>query len=134
MRSAGYLAIVGGFLLFIGGATGWGIFAVIWSILKAHLGVLGDYSYQVRLLFQILIFLANLGGITVMLGGWAMLKGFQRTGKVLVIIGCGTGLLSLIWQLLVAWANNSVDAWTGSMMTFTGIGTVLALIAQRLAK
>jgi hypothetical protein len=134
MRAAGYLAIVGGFLLFIAGATGWGIFAFLWNILKDHLGIAGAYAGQVRKLFQILIFLANLGGITVMLGGWVILKGFQRTGRVLVMIGCGTGLLTLVWQLLVAWANNSVDAWTGSMMTFTGIGTVLALISQRLAK
>jgi len=116
------------------GATGWGVFAFLWNILKDHLGFAGAYAGQVRLLFQILIFLANLGGITVMVGGWAMLKGLRRTGRVLVMIGCGAGLLTLVWQLLVAYANNSVDAWTGSMMTFTGIGTVLALIAQRLAK
>jgi len=134
VRAAGYLAIVGGILLFIAGATGWGLFAFLWGILKDHLGLAGAHADMVRLLFQILIFLANLGGITVILGGWAMLKGFRRTGRVLVMIGCGAGLLTLVWQLLVAYANDSVDAWTGFMMSFTGIGTVLAIVAQRLAR
>jgi hypothetical protein len=134
MRSAGYLAIVGGILLFLGGAAGWGIFAIIYSFIDHYLNITGDFANMIKLVFQILIFLASLGGITVIIGGYAMLKGFERIGKILTIIGCGTGFLTLVWQLLVAYATNTFNVWTGAMMTFTGIGTVLALISQKLAK
>jgi hypothetical protein len=134
MRSAGYLAIVGGILLFLGGAAGWGIFATIYRFIDHYLNITGDFANMIRLVFQVLIFLASLGGITVIIGGYAMLKGFERIGKVLTIIGCGTGILTLIWQLLVAYGTNTFNAWTGAMMTFTGIGAVLAIISQRLAK
>ena len=134
MRDAGYFAIFAGVLLFLGGASGWGIFALIWTFAKDHLDLTGDFAKYVVLVFQALIFLASLGGITVMLGGYAMLKGHPTIGKVLVMIGCGTGLLMLIVLGFIAYVTNNWDSWTTSMLGFTGIGIVLAWISRKLAK
>jgi hypothetical protein len=131
MRDAGYFAIFAGVLLFLGGASGWGIFAFIWTLLKDHLA--GDLAIYLALVFRVLIFLASLGGITVMLGGYAMLKGHPTIGKVLVMIGCGTGLLMLIVLGFIAYVTNTWDSWTSSMLGFTGIGIVLAWISRKLA-
>jgi len=134
MRDAGYFAIFAGILLFLGGASGWGIFAFIWNVIKDRLDLSGDLAVYVTLVFRIFIFLASLGGITVILGGYAMLKGYLKTGKILVMIGCGTGLLTLIVLGFIAYVTNSWDSWSSSMLGFTGIGIVLAWISRKLAK
>ena len=134
MRAAGYFAIFAGVLLFLGGASGWGIFAFVWAVIKDHLDRVGDLANLIALIFRIFIFLASLGGITVILGGYALLKGYLKTGKVLILIGCGTGLLTLIVLGFIAWVTNTWDAWASSMLGFTGIGIVLAWIARKLAK
>lgn len=131
MKSAGYLAIVGGILLVIGGATGTLIFGTIKEFVTPYLE--GDSLVTVSLVLNILIILAALGGLLVIGGGYAIMKEHERVGKVLIFIGLGTGLFSLIIQLLVAVATGTFDAFTGSMMTFTGIGSVLAIVASKLA-
>jgi hypothetical protein len=131
MRNAGYFAIFAGVLLLLSGASGWGIFAFVWDVIKDHLA--GDWVFLVSLVFRILIFLAALGGLTVIIGGYFMLKGYPKTGKVFVMIGCGTGILTLLVLGLIAYLTNTWDSWTSSMLGFTGIGIVLAWISRKLA-
>jgi hypothetical protein len=131
MKSAGYIAIVGGTLLVIGGATGWGIFEVLLDLADKY--VTGDMRDTVLLILKVLIFMAALGGILVIIGGYLMLRGNERIGKILAIIGTGFGLITIIIGLISALATGSWDAFIISLMTFTGIGTILSIIAQKLA-
>jgi hypothetical protein len=131
MKAAGNLAIVGGLLLFLGGATGWGIFATIRSFLLPYLE--GDVKETIAWVLEILILLAALGGITVMIGGYLIKKDYERVGKILITIGLSTGVISLIIGLIVAVGSGTYDAFVAGQLSLTGIGTILALIAKFLA-
>ena len=109
------------------------IFALIWDFIEHYLNLTGDWARFIQLLFRALIFLANLGGITVIIGGWAILRGYEMLGKVLIFIGCGTGFITLVVQFLIAYGTGTWDVFNGTMMTLTGIGTLLSLAARRLA-
>lgn len=109
------------------------IFALIWDFIEHFLNLVGDFALFIGLVFRVLIFLASLGGITVIIGGWAILRGHETLGKVLIIIGCGTGFITLLVQFLIAYGTRTWDVFNGTMMTFTGIGTLMALAARKLA-
>ena len=131
MKSAGYIAVAGGTMLVMGGATGWGIFAVLEEL--AQQWVTGDMRDTVLLVLKILVFMAALGGLMVILGGYFMLRGNETVGKILAMIGTGFGIFTLIIGLISAFVTNSWDAFVLSLMTFTGLGTILSIVAQKLA-
>jgi hypothetical protein len=131
MKSAGYVAIAGGTMLVMGGATGWGIFAVLEELAKQW--VTGDAQDTVLMVLKVLIFMAALGGIMVIIGGYFMLRGNERIGKVLAMIGTGFGIFTLLIGVISAAVTNNWDGFVLSLMTFTGIGTILSIVAQKMA-
>lgn len=131
MKSAGYLAVAGGTMLFMGGATGSTLFTLVKEFILPHVG--GEAGETLALVLGILILLAALGGITVIAGGYCILRGIERVGKILIFIGLGIGIIGLIIGLVVALGSGTLDVFTGSMLTFTGIGTVLSIVASKLA-
>ena len=130
-RTAGAIGMVGGLLLTLSGAVGMvSTLQFIKSVLES-LNLLGS---EMRMLFNVLIFLAALGGITVMIGGYLIYKDFHRIGKILVVIGCGVGLLGLLIQAFLAWINGSLSEFKTYMTsTFQGIGILLSIICVKIA-
>jgi len=118
-------------MLVIGGATGWGIFAILEELAKQW--VTGEMQGTVLMVLKVLVFMAALGGIMVIIGGYFMLRGNQRIGKILALIGTGFGILTLIIGLISASVTNNWDGFVISLMTFTGIGTLLSIVAQKMA-
>ena len=118
-------------MLVIGGATGWGIFAVLEEL--AEKWVTGDAQEPVLMVLKVLIFLAALGGILVIIGGYFMLRGNERIGKILALIGTGFGIFTLLIGVISAAVTNNWDGFVMSLMTFTGIGTLLSIVAQKMA-
>lgn len=131
MKSAGYIAVMGGTFLILGGATGSTLFGLIKEFIAPHLS--GDVGETISLVLEILIFLAALGGIMVIAGGYFVIRGNERVGKILIFIGLGLGLIGLIIGLIVALGSGTIDIFTGSMLSFTGIGSIMAIVASKLA-
>ena len=53
-------------------------------------------------IFNVLIFIAALGGISVIIGGLLILH-LPRTGKLLVMLGAGLGLFGFMLPMSLAW-------------------------------
>jgi hypothetical protein len=133
-KMAGALAVVGGVMLVFGGFAG-----TTQSVLENARGAVDnwfpDYEQKGTILtvLTIMIYLAMLGGFAVILGGLLMWKGFDIAGKILVWLGTGVGIMSLIVSAIIAYATGKWDAFVTSNMTLVGIGLVLSLVARRLA-
>ncbi len=132
------LALIGGILLWIAGAAGSvGIVGTITQIL-ASIPELAPFVDILNLISYILLILAGLGGITVIGGGLLMTTDRLGTGKFLIGIGAGMGLISLIIQIAqnvyTAGAGAALDLFLATAMTTTGIGIILSIIARRTAR
>lgn len=132
-KTAAYLAIVGGILIVIAGGTGMVGFL---NDLKNYLiDFFGSSNQIVDIIFWILILIASLGGIAVMLGGYLFYKEHIRTGKVLINLGAGFGVISLIIGLVGALSQgNEIQFFSWLTSSFMGIGILLAIISGFVAK
>lgn len=125
-KIASILAYVSGIFLLLSGVSGFSTWAKIGSIV---LDVV-DF-FWLRILFLILLIVAWLGGISVIIGGYLFSKKKILTGRILVTVGSGAGVLSFVFNLIVAiWTGEIVLAWFFSSAT---IGVILSIIAQVLA-
>ena len=94
-RSLGILMlIIGGILMCYAGVTGSiGIFETIVDYAKVHLG--STEASILEILLVVLGIIASLGGISVLAGAYMVKKGRKGTGKFIVGIGTGMGLIGL---------------------------------------
>jgi hypothetical protein len=132
------LALVGGILLWIAGATGSvGIAGTITQIL-ASIPELAPFVDLLNLIYYILLVLAGLGGITVVGGGWLLTIDRVGTGKFLIGIGAGMGLISLLIQIAqnvyTLGAGAALDLFMATAMTTVGAGILLSIAARQSAK
>lgn len=133
-KMAGALAVIGGVMLVFGGFAG-----TTQSVLENVKGAVQKWMPDdgsrdnVILALTIMIYLALLGGFAVILGGLLMWKGFDLFGKILVWLGTGIGVISLIIAAIIAIATGRWGSFVTSNMTLTGIGLVLSIISRWLA-
>lgn len=133
-KIAGALAIIGGVMLVFGGFAG-----TTQSVLENVKGAVQKWmpdngsKDNVITALTIMIYLAMLGGFAVILGGLLMWKGFDLFGKILVWLGTGIGVISLIVSAIIAYATGRWDSFITSNMTLIGIGLVISIIARWLA-
>jgi hypothetical protein len=133
-KIAGALAVVGGVMLVFGGFAGTAQ-STLGNVKTAAQNWFPDNEQKGTIItaLTIMIYLAMLGGFAVILGGLLMWKGFDIAGKILVWLGTGVGILSLVISGLIAYATGSWDAYVTSNLTLVGIGLVLSIVARRLA-
>jgi hypothetical protein len=136
-RTPFLLALIGGILLWIAGATGSvGIAGTITQII-ASIPELAPFVDILNLIYYILLILAGLGGITVIGGGALMTTNRVGTGKFLIGIGAGMGLISLIIQIAqniyTFGAGVALDLFLATAMTTVGAGILISIAARRLA-
>ena len=86
----------------------------------------------VQIVFAILIFIASLGGISVIAGGVLIGKKKIVLGKILITLGAGLGLIGLIFSIIVAFSQNSMTL--GSFFSIGTIGLILSIIARMIVK
>lgn len=120
-RTSGLIFIVlGGILLIYAGATGSiGVFETIVDYAKNYLG-----STETTILEMLLIglgIIASLGGISVLVGAYLIRKERKGTGKFIVGIGAGMGLIGLI--LLIATTVMGREGLTGTYQLIAGMAT-----------
>ena len=86
------IAIVAGMLLFVAGTNG----IAIWETIKTFVATHIIDNIAVQIIFAILIFIASLGGVSVIMGGLLIGKNKLLAGKVIIFLGAGMGLIGLI--------------------------------------
>lgn len=131
-----FIAIISGILLVISGTQGYysgiGVYA---ELLKAILSLFEDIAIPSALeaVGQIPIFLASIGGFSVIIGGFLLYASQVRLGKFIVAIGAGIGTPELILALAALISSRDVSALAQYQITgWTGI--VLSIIARAKAK
>lgn len=122
------IAIVAGILLFVAGVSG----AAAWEAIKTFVTTYVIDNIAVQIVFVILIFIASLGGISVIIGGLLIGKNKVRTGKFTISLGAGMGLIGLIVSIVMAVVANSLII--GEFMSIGGIGLFLSIVARVVAK
>jgi len=128
IRLAALLALVSGALLLISGISGAGT----WRSLRVGLENYVALPPNVELALQIIIVLGALGGLTVLAAAYLLWKGLKRTGRLLVTIGVGIGLIGLTLAILLALVNGSLESFLSPSTGLVGI--VLSIVARMLAK
>jgi hypothetical protein len=123
-----WIAIVAGLLLLIAGVNG----VAAWETIKEF--VLDNFGNNtvLQFVFAILIFIASLGGISVIAGGILIGKDKVRTGKFLISLGSGLGIIGLLISIYVGFVENSLTI--SSFFSIGMIGLILSIIARLMAK
>ncbi len=122
------LAIVAGILLLISGVSG----LATWETIRDFVNNNIVENEIIHIVFVILIFIASLGGISVIIGGFLIGKNKVRTGKFIIAIGAGLGLIGLLVSLVISIVEGS---FTISSLTSIGaLGLILSIAARMLAE
>jgi len=127
-RKAMFIAIIAGILLFIAGING----AAAWETIKEFVNDHFADNIIVQYIFVVLIFIASLGGISVIAGGLLIGKDKVGTGKFLIALGAGIGLIGLIFSSYVAYIEGNLTI--GSFCSVGAIGIILSIAARFVAK
>jgi len=134
-KIAALLAYVGGTLLLIAGATGsTGIIGTIIEYLIENLG--GATADLLSLILQALNFIADLGGISVIIGGSFIINQRFRIGKFIIGIGAGMGLIGFLIILASAFLHgwiNAINLITTISQSIGWIGVMLSIAATLVA-
>jgi len=127
------LAFIGGFLLF---QTAWiGSVGFLDDIANYATTYFPASAEVVTLILNILVYIAGLGGIAVIIGGILFLMNRIGTGKFVIGLGAGIGLIGLIIMLAEAVIAGGVEALldvvTLISQSIAWIGVILSIIARR---
>ena len=122
------IAIAAGILLLIAGVSGVATWETIKDFVTTHI----MNNNIVQIVFVVLIFIASLGGIAVIAGGLLIGKDKIGTGKFLISLGAGLGLIGLIFSIVVAYIEK--DLTISSFLSIGAIGLILSIVARIVAK
>ena len=122
------IALVAGILLIIGGISG----LATWETIKDFVTTQIADNSIIQIVFAILIFIASLGGISVIAGGLLIGKNKIGLGKFIIALGAGLGLIGLIFSLIVTYMEGNFTI--GSFFSIGVIGLILSIVARMLAK
>jgi hypothetical protein len=133
-KIAGLLCIAGGALLVVAGTVGMKPF--LEEILK-FIQPAVDASPILATIFKVLIFIAALGGISVIIGGLLMFY-VPKIGNLLVTLGAGLGLFGFLIPMMLAWYQGiPINRLFGGYVSSTGgyvLGIILTIIGRLIAK
>ena len=74
-------------------------------------------------------------GLSVIAGGYLLEHGHRRTGKLVILLGAGVGLITLALNLLLLTlkGGNPAEGLISTALTLHGVGIFLAVYAQTVA-
>jgi len=122
------LAVVAGILLILAGGNGVATWESILNFVTTHIMDNGI----VQSVFVVLLFLASLGGVAVIAGGVFIGQEKIRTGKFLISLGTGVGLIGLLSSIVVAYVEH--DLHVGSFLSVGVVGLILSIVARVIVK
>ena len=127
-KTAMYVAILAGILLLISGISG----LATWETIKEFVTENITDNAAIQIVFAILIFIASLGGLAVIFGGFLIGKEKLGTGRFLIMLGAGMGIIGLIVSIYIAYVQGSLQIGTFFSVGFIGI--ILSIVARSMAK
>ena len=128
-KQAMIIAIIAGIFLLVAGVSG----LATWEALKDFvINTLNIDNEIVQIVFAVLIFIASLGGISVIIGGLLIGKNSVGMGKFFITLGTGLGLIGLIFSIIVAYTQGNLTI--GSFFSIGAIGLILSIVARMRAK
>ena len=122
------VAIVAGLLLLIEGISGFATWTTIQEFVEDNV----TDNEIVMYIFVILIFIASLGGIAVIIGGILIGSNKVKTGKFIIALGAGLGLIGLIVSIIIGLTEGSFTL--NSLITLGAIGLILSIVARIMAE
>jgi len=122
------VAVFAGILLLISGVSG----LATWEAIKNFVTANVIDNYIVQIIFVVLIFIASLGGISVIIGGLLIGKDKIGTGKLFISLGAGLGLIGLLVSIIIAFMENNFTI--GSFFSVGAIGLILSIVARLMVK
>jgi hypothetical protein len=125
-KTAGILCIVGGALLVVAGTTA--MKPLLEEILR-YIQPTINASPILATIFRVLIFVAALGGISVIIGGLLILN-VPRIGKLLVMLGAGLGLFGFMIPLSLGIPINGLFKGYVSSTWGYVLGIMLTIIGR----
>ena len=131
---SGVLAIIGGVLMVISGYSTRGVFFIALGFAANEIPSFlppAPASIALLVIFVIEILIA-LGGVTVLLGGVSLFYRHVRTGRVLILLGGGAGLLGL----LISFGYSALRLGLSPALGYAPywVGLAMAVAARALAK
>lgn len=129
------LAIISGILFIISGTVGGpGIWGILINILKDIFPE--NIAIFLNIILQILNFLGFLGGFTIIAGGILIGIDHKRTGKIIISLGSGSGLIGFIIKhiLLAISGSLTLGYLTLALQSPAYWGIILSIIAVWKAK
>ena len=132
------LCLIGGLFLLGANYTG-GIDTIVLVFLFLHaIPALTPIYFIINILLLILFIIAWLGGIAVILGGYLLTTSHVRTGKFIIAVSSGFGLISLILTIIwvvvsFGWAALLLLTWL-ILNTLWALGLILTIIARSTAR
>lgn len=130
LRKAARLAFVAGLLLVLANTTG-GSFLLPLGDQLAQTYLPADVARPVHLAISVVLFVAGLGGLAALAGGWLYRRGSGLLGNLLVDLGAGTGLLGLLLMLAVAALSGELRGLLLWLLGPAGLGVLLSILARR---
>ena len=127
-KNAMIIAIFAGVLLLISGVSG----LATWEAIRNFVTTNIVDNYIVQIIFAVLIFIASLGGLSVIIGGLLIGKDIVRTGKLFIILGAGLGLIGLIVSIIVVIMEKNFTIV--GFFSVGAIGLILSIIARLMIK
>lgn len=130
------LAVIAGILLIVSRTTGsLGFYETVLSYISAQFG--GTVAVVISYVLWALSILASLGGIAVIVGGILIYRSRTTTGRLVISIGAGMGIIGLLVEI----GSAALQGWTslvGLMLAMTQslswIGILLSIAASLLAR
>lgn len=135
-KKAVFYAFISGILLIL---SGWRWYPHFWDELTAWLASeLPEYESWFRGFFVIILILAFWSGVTVILGGIFISREHLFTGRFLILIGIGFGLLTIALVFIVLAASlgllEAIRFFFRHLITLYGLGIIFGLLARSNAK
>jgi hypothetical protein len=131
------LCFIGGLLLLGAGYTQGGQTIVFVYLLVHSIAALAPFYFIIDFILLLLWIIAVLGGLAVILGGYLLTTSHIRTGKFIIAVATGFGLISFILVILyvviaVGWAGLLILTWL-ILHTAWALGLVLTIAARSMA-
>ena len=125
---AALLATVSAVFLLLAGYSG---ARSVRNFFELLVDIFGDRAFLIALAYAF-VAIASLGGFAVLAGGYLIWKDRVRTGRLLILIGSGAGLFTLLLFLLVQMRRGNVDLLLSVLPAILGVA--IGIIARLRAK
>ncbi|MDX1535002.1 MAG: hypothetical protein R3291_05225 [Thermoplasmata archaeon] len=129
LRRAGFWAIVGGIFLVLGHFSAVGFWVSILTLLASFFP---SATVLIRAFGLVILFIASLGGFAAVLAGILFLRNHARTGRLLIGLGIGFSLLSVLIYVVSAVLGRSASLSGNTIVVI--LGMFLAIYARGQAK